>query len=92
MSGQLKVGYQTTAAAAKLFRSLWCNFIYRNFTLIMHPCQLSHFRSKLHSCRYETYDHIAVLLVFSEQEINVEKKSQESKISSHQFKIKSPQR
>ena len=31
MSGQLKVGYQTTAAAAKLFRSLWCNFIYRNF-------------------------------------------------------------
>ena len=27
MSGQLKVGYQTTAAAAKLFRSLWCNFI-----------------------------------------------------------------
>ena len=34
MSGQLKVGYQTTAAAAKLFRSLWCNFISRNFTFI----------------------------------------------------------
>ena len=34
MSGQLKVGYRTTAAAAKLFRSLWCNFIYGNFTFI----------------------------------------------------------
>ena len=33
-----------------------------------------------------------ILLVFTRQEIDMEKKLQESKISSHQFKIKSPHR
>ena len=33
-----------------------------------------------------------ILLVFIQQEINMEKNLKESKISSHQFKIKSPDR
>ena len=61
MSRQLKVAYETTA-----FENHSCNqvvfytctlvlFYFKETSLLsVHPCQLSHFRNKLHACRYKT--------------------------------------
>ena len=61
MSGQLKVAYQTTAFEnhscdqVVFFTCALVLFHFKETSLLsVHPCQLSHFRNKLHACRYKT--------------------------------------
>ena len=61
MSRQLKVAYQTTAFEnhscdqVVFFTCALVLFHFKETSLLsVHPCQLSHFRNKLHACRYKT--------------------------------------
>ena len=61
MSRQLKVAYQTTAFEnhscdqVVFFTCALVLFHFKETSLLsVLPCQLSHFRNKLHACRYKT--------------------------------------
>ena len=90
MSEQLRVRYQQLlfkiTTATKLVCSLWCHFILRK----LHYYQCIPANSLTSGANYMPADTKLcdnILLVFIQQEINIEKNLKESKISSHQFKI-----